>query len=91
MFNFNKKDANQDPISGGGITANYKDALKFGSNYLQERVNKIMSEKIEHPVQVLMRVRSANEALVVLVDVIAFVYGNTANQVENDLKRTVSK
>ena len=47
-----------------------------------------MSEKIEHPVQVLMRARSANEALVVLVDTIAFVYGKTEKQVEEDLKRT---
>lgn len=91
MFNFNKKDAKQDPIVRGGITANYEDALKFGASFTQEQVNKVFRESAQDPRETLLNMRLGAEAFSALSKTIAFVYGKTDKQVAKDLRCIVSQ
>lgn len=89
FFYQNKKNnEEQEFVSGGGITANYDDAIKYA--VLQHRkYSEEVLEDIDHPVEVLLNHRLYVAKSNALLDTLVFVYGKTPKQVEADVLKAI--
>lgn len=83
-----KKNEEQEFVSGGGITADYDDALKYAARQLRKYSEEVF-EGIDHPVEVLLNYRLYVAKSSALLDTLVFVYGKTPKQVEADVLKAI--
>lgn len=85
LFNSNhKKNEEREPLSGGGIVADYDCALKYAARQLDKYAREVF-EDIDHPVEVLLNHRMCAARSAALLDTLVFVYGKTPKQVDADM------
>lgn len=85
-----KKSEEQEFVSGGGITANYDNAIKYAVLQLRKYSAKAF-ENIDHPVEVLLNHRLYIAKSNALLDTLVFVYGKTPKQVEADVLKALKE
>lgn len=91
LFNRNKKEnEEQEFVLGGGITAEYDDALKYAARQLLKSRKEVL-EDIEHPAEVLLKYRLFTEKSDALLDTLVFVYGKTPKQVADDVLKVLKE
>lgn len=85
-----KKNQEQEFVSGGGITAEYDDALKYAVLQFRKYSEEVF-EDIDHPVEVLLKHRLCVAKGNALLDTLVFVYGKTPKQVEADVLKVLKE